>query len=287
MKKSMLYLNTSVIFLGTLFSSCSKTDEIDQFSEDPSAKDLSVETLNLKYSGKNDEKLRVFKGPQVQLGEGKIRSWISLDSEDFPVEIGLVMTSEVFNNLEILPESHTPVVLPLHHKAKELTPFEHVGVNWQSAGHLPVFLVKHFDIHFYMITNEERLAIPEYSASTDAAFNLFPPEGYMPGDYGAPPGEDAVYPQMGKHWLPLDLPSYLPFTEIMVLGTYNGEFIFIEPMITLEVLQSNPDFSGAYSQPMYFQETSNYPTTYNIYEDADTGDVYVSLSEFVARQAGE
>ncbi|MFD2518316.1 hypothetical protein [Salinimicrobium flavum] len=44
-----------------------------------------------------------------------------------------------------------------------------------------------------------------------------------------------------------------------------------------------PDFSGEHSQPEFFAESNNYPTRYNIYEDSKTGDIYISLSDFVAR----
>lgn len=287
MKKSMKYLCALVILSGTLFSSCSKTDEVEQLSEDQNSRNLSTESLEVKYPEKDKEKLNVFKGPEVQMGEGKARSFVSVDADGFPVEIGLVMSKEVLDNLAVLPPSSVATVLPFHHKAKELTPFEHIGINWQPDGHGPVFFVPHFDIHFYMISNEERLTIPEYSETTDALFNLYPPDGYMPEDYMTFPGENAIYPQMGKHWVPVDFPSYVPLSHIMVLGTYNGEFVFQEPMVSVDFLTSNPDFSGEYSQPLYFQESTNYPTKYNIYEDPKTHDIYITLSEFVARQAGE
>ena len=271
MKKSLFYHFTLFLFIGTLVSSCSKTEEIDLNSEG--------EALDA-IAAKKEEKVNIFKGPQVQYGSGKARSWISIDSDGKPAEIALVFTKEVFDNLEVLPAE---TVLTLHQKAKEVTPFEHIGVNWSPHGHLPVFLVPHFDLHFYMITNEERLAIPEYSPETDPLFNLYPPEGYMPEDYGTPPGQGSVYPQMGKHWLPLNLPDYLPFTAIMVLGTFNGEFTFIEPMMTVDFLMSSPDFSASFSQPEYYQESTYYPTVYNIYEDPKTMDIHISLSDFVFR----
>lgn len=287
MKKSLFYLWALVFCMGSMISSCSKTDDMDNYSEDQNSADLSVETLDVKYPLRKSEKLNIFKGPEVQLGEGKARSFVSVDEEGFPIEIGLVMRKEVLDNLSILPPSSVATVLPFHHKATELTPFEHIGINWQPTGHGPVFYVPHFDIHFYMISNEERLAIPEYSETTDPLFNLYPPEGYMPADYINFPGEGGVYPEMGKHWVPADFLSYVPLTHIVVLGTYNGEFVFQEPMVSVDYLLSNPDFSGDYSQPLYFQESTNYPTKYNVYVDPKTQDIYITLSDFVARQAGE
>lgn len=277
MKKLLFYHCTLIFFIGTFFSSCSKNEELNEENTANFRSD-NIEEMAAKKAG---ERINVFKGPQVQYGAGKARSWISIDAEGVPVEIALLFTQEVFDDLDLLPPTGT--VLPLHQKAKEVTPFEHIGVNWSPNGHPPAFLVPHFDLHFYMITNEERLAIPEYSPETDPLFNLYPPEGYMPSNYATPPGEGSVYPQMGKHWLPMPLADYLPFTSIMVLGTYNGEFTFIEPMMTAAMLMSSPDFSASFSQPDYFQESTYYPTVYNIYEDPETKDIHVSLSDFVLR----
>ncbi len=191
----------------------------------------------------------------------------SVDQEGFPVEIALEFTAGVYENLDILPFE---TVLPLHLKAKQLTPFEHITLNWNPHGHLPAFLVPHFDFHFYMISNEERMAIPEYSTETSALFNNLPTAGYMPANYGTPPGQGGVYPRMGKHWLPFNLPAYLPFSEIMVLGSFDGEYIFMEPMVELNYL-------------LNFQEINNYPTQYNIYHDDATGNTIISLTDFVSR----
>lgn len=277
MKKLLFYHCTLMIVIGTVFSSCSKTEEIEE--KPATLQNENFEGIAAKKSG---EKINVFKGPQVQYGEGKIRSFISIDEDNFPVEIGFIITQEVFDNVDILPGFDIATAFALHPKAKEVTPFEHLALKW-SEGHPPAFFDPHFDLYFYMITNEERMAIPEYTPATEDAFTLLPPEGFMPANYGTPPGEGGAYPIIGKHWLPLNLPDYLPFTTIMVLGSFNGEFIFIEPMATLDYLTNNPNFSGSYSQPELFQESTNYPTRYNVYEDPKTHDVYITLSDFVAR----
>lgn len=266
-----IYKKTLLIGLLFMIFSCSKQD-VGELETTQNG------TQELKSS--NKEKINVFKGPQVQLGNGKARSWISVNGEGFPVELALEFTSGVYENMENLP---LETVLPLHLKATQLTPFEHITLNWNPDGHLPAFLVPHFDFHFYMISNEARMAIPEYSEETSALFTNLPPAGYMPDNYGTPPGQGGVYPQMGKHWLPLNLPDFLPFTKIMVLGSYDGDYIFMEPMVELNYLQSNDAFSLDISQPLNFQESNNYPTKYNIYHDDATGNTIISLTEFVSR----
>jgi hypothetical protein len=282
--ENLFTMSKKIIVLGSLLLlfSCSQDEMVSN--------DLQ-ETTPVSLTAKmNSKKLNVFKGPQVALGFGKVRSWISVDPNGLPSEIGIEITPEAFKNLAMdnsksLPPDHETILVPLHLKATQLTPFDHIGLNWNPYGHEPegVFDVPHFDIHFYMISLEEQMAIPAWSPETDAAFNNYPPMGYMPADYFTPPGPATAEPQMGKHWLPINLPDYLPFSKIMIYGSYKGQLIFVEPMITLDYLLSNVAFSMNYSQPEHFAKAGNYPTKYNIYHDATTGNTYVTLSEFVYR----
>ena len=136
-----------------------------------------------------------------------------------------------------------------------------------------------------MISVEDQLAIPAWSNSTDLLFNLYPPDGYMPADYFTPPGSATAEPQMGKHWIPVNLGSFLPFSKIMIYGSYNGQTTFVEPMVTQDFLLSNESFSANYSQPENFKKAGNYPTQYSIFQDPATGNTYITLSHFVYRSA--
>ena len=127
------------------------------------------------------------------------------------------------------------------------------------------------------------MAIPHWSPSTDELFNAPLPPGYMPADYSTPPGPATAEAEMGKHWAPTNLGDYLPFSKIMIYGAYNGKFIFVEPMVTLDYFLSKPDFHEFYSQPDFFEKSGNYPTKYNIWYDETTGNTYVTLSDFVAQ----
>tara|TARA_R110000868_G_scaffold36900_4_gene130511 strand:- start:14982 stop:15752 length:771 start_codon:yes stop_codon:yes gene_type:complete len=251
--------------------------------------DLKTNTSKSFNAKSSALKFTIFKGPQVTLGYGKVRSWISADANGNPNEIGIELTREALLNPERdknnAPLAGSTIVIPLHLKAKQLTPFDHIGLNWNPNGHEPehVFDVPHFDIHFYMISVEQQLAIPAWSESTNDLFNNYPPLGYMPADYFTPPDAGTAEAQMGKHWLPINLPDYLPFSKIMIYGSFNGDFIFVEPMITLAYLLSNQESSLHYSQPEHFAKAGNYPTKYNVYHDANTGSTFITLSDFVMR----
>lgn len=283
--KLFLKQNKMTLLIGLIFiaHACSPNEET------LTSNDLLNHEASISFDKQNDQKVNVFKGPEVQYGKGKARSWISINVEGIPVEIGIELSKGVFANLSELAIGHElTTVLPLHYKAKEITPFEHIGLNFQPEGHGPVFWSEHFDFHFYTITNEERLAIPPYDANDPSivdAYNAFPDMTKMPMDYFKFPFSGGAYPQMGKHWVPQDWQTgYSPFTHVMILGSYNQKNNFIEPMITVDYLISGEEFSGAYSQPTTFEESgNNYPSAYNIYHNNETGSVYISLSNFVKR----
>lgn len=238
----------------------------------------SIDHVQLQISSaQSDQSLlsNTFKGPQVQMYSGQARSWITLSHTDVPLEIGIEMTAQAVATVG--HESGT-FALPLHHKAKDATAFEHIVINWNPHGHPPggVFTVRHFDFHFYTITNEERLAIPIYPLAV-AAFDNLPPTGYIPASYFPDPGG---VPLMGKHWADRSVAPGT-FTKTMIYGSYNGEVNFIEPMITESVILNGVPFSLPFAQPTGFAEHTYYPTKYKFY--VNNGKYYVTLSDFILR----
>jgi hypothetical protein len=218
------------------------------------------------------EQINTFKGPQVEVGDGKARSWISVNHEGTPLVIGYEMTSEAVTSMSALyPEEGAVFVLPLHHKAQELTPFDHLTIDWNPHGHPPAGIntVPHFDFHFYMIPLEERLAIP-FSPSTPV------PSGYMPDGWFIDP---VNIPQMGAHWSDRSVAPGT-FQATMIYGSYAGEVTFVEPMITLQEITTDQGMNIAYAQPRIYQEHGVwYPTAYSYYRVGDK--YYVTLSNFV------
>ncbi len=225
---------------------------------------------------------QTFRGPEVTMGNGKANSFFKIDDKGTPLEIGVEMTMEALNGLTQIPMdfAHSTFVLPPDQKALDLTPFDHLVANWNSHGHPPmdVFSVPHFDFHFYTITLAEQLAIPPYSLAAEK-FDLLPPAGFMPASYVADPGG---VPAMGKHWG--DPSKELPFTHVMTYGSYNGQLNFVEPMVTLALLQAGTTVKKPYAQPEKFAKAGKwYPTVYNIYMDPQTHKHFVTLTDFVKR----
>jgi hypothetical protein len=226
-----------------------------------------------------EAKANTYYSSQVKMGEGKARSWIRINHKGKPEEIGVEMTDDVLYNL---PGENFVVAIPFHSKAKEVTPFDHLYITWASHGHpLPgTFIDPHFDVRFFMTTLEEHLAIPPY-ATDPSGFDNLPPAGFMPTSYF--PNAPFYIPGLGVHWTNKTFDN--PVTKAMILGSYNGKFTFVSPIMILEVLQGGQTFSNiSYDQPQYFSETNKYyPRKYNIYRDNTTLKHYITLTDFVLR----
>jgi hypothetical protein len=77
-----------------------------------------------------------YSGSAIRMGNGTVRSFIAATPDGVPVELGIEMTRNAITNL---PVSHHKVNFPLSLPAiaKTLTPFDHLGVDWNNHGHAP------------------------------------------------------------------------------------------------------------------------------------------------------
>ena len=272
MKRKFLVLCTAVISLLSL-ASCNK-EKIES---------ISKQNTEQQITGRgNPEQVNIFKGPQVAMGNGFARSWISINHSDVPLELGIELTDGALYGLPQDPADFAAAtfLLPLHQKAKAATAFNHIVINWNVHGHEPdhVFDIPHFDFHFYMISEQEQTSIPPYPLAP-ASFDNLPPNSYWPDLYVPTPGG---VPTMGKHWINTTFAP--PFSKTMIYGSYNGRFTFVEPMITRDYLLQGDSFSEAYSQPHVFVPNNKfYPQTYNIYKDDASSKHYITLSNFAWR----
>lgn len=248
------------------FLSCQKENNL---------KNETSETNVTKAFSDQESKYNTFNGTEIPVGNGYAHTFITQSHTGVPQELGIVFTDEALSGL---PTTNTPYVLDFHNKTLESTPFKHLALGWSANGHpLPggAFIPSHFDIRFFMMSLEDRLAIP---APPAASILLSPPPGYMPTDYVA----DAPAAQIGRHWAPNNFTSGSTVDHTMILGSYNGDFTFVSPIVRRTILESGVEVSLPYSQPQYFALHGYYPTKYNIYKD-DKNRHYVTLTDFVWR----
>ena len=300
MKKKYRSLSASLVMCGIImiafmatFTSCKKTDlksstpAIESFAPNDNAIIVLPNTSNMSLRQSSpSEKYNTFYGPQVQMGNGHLRTWVNITHDGKPLAIGVEMTDGALTNLPQDPNdvAAATFMLPLHQKAQAVTPFDHVVIDWNVNGHPPVgvYDVPHFDFHFYKISVATQMAIPPYNVDP-TGFDVPIPAGYMPPIYVRIP--EGV-PQMGAHWFDPTSPEWHGggFTSTFIYGTYNGHVIFDEPMITLATLQSGNTIQKDIPQPQYFDPSGTYyPTAYSIWKDPATGRHYVSLNNMVWR----
>lgn len=230
----------------------------------------------------------IFSGPEVQVHDGKSRTWIQLNHQGNPERIGVTLTDKALNSVPVNGDGHghnhggteNNYILKFHPKGAVL-PFNHVGLNWNPTGHEPevIYGKPHFDFHFYMPTPQEVASIPPYEVDS-SKFKIWPAPDYFPPTYFNPGGG---VPQMGAHWLDATTPelSGAPFTQTFIYGSYNGKVTFYEPMITLDFLKANSNFSRPIPQPAKVQKTGWYPTTMRIIKHDGVTDII--LDAFVYR----
>jgi Domain of unknown function (DUF5602) len=222
----------------------------------------------------------IYKGALQAIGDGKAHSWVQFTG-DKPTSIGITLTKGALDNL---PHG-TPVSLSFTLPAEAVgkTPFDHIYLDFSHAGHEPVgtYDVAHFDLHFAMQTVAERSAIPPYSPATAAKFDNLPPDGIMPKPYIRLP---AGVPAMGVHWANPTTPEMNggKFTETLILGSYDGKMTFVEPMISLTLLQGKPSITKAIPMPTKFAKAGLFPMKYSIKQVGD--EVQISLDDMMLMQ---
>ncbi|HEX8843219.1 MAG TPA: DUF5602 domain-containing protein [Pyrinomonadaceae bacterium] len=231
-------------------------------------------------------KAKTIFGETKALGDGQVRSWVSLDGRGNPTAIGLTFNESVLSNLPKEPPpglEGTELSLALPPEAAA-TAFNHVRMDWNPHGHPPekIYDVAHFDFHFYMITEEERNGITvqgeDVARSTKAPAAEFMPEGYM----YVP---DSAIPRMGAHWInPVSRELHgQPFTRTLLYGSYNGNVIFVEPMIAKSFLETKTSLTEVIKLPAKYQRRAYYPTKYSVRYDPTTKEYTIALEGMTLR----
>lgn len=224
-------------------------------------------------------------GSTRSVGNGTIRSWAKLDHGKL-VAIGVTFDEGVLQGLPAEPppgEHSLEYSLTLPSEASDSV-FKHIGFNWNPHGHEPsnIYDVGHFDFHFYLISEKERMAITAAGDDLKKAYTPMPkefqPEGYVLGP-------DSAFPRMGAHWADPNSHEFHghPFTKTFIYGNYDGKLIFFEPMVTLDYLRTKPNVVEALKLPSKFAVPGYYPSSYSITYNAETREYTVALEGMTQR----
>jgi hypothetical protein len=238
---------------------------------------------------------RVVYGNAKSLGNGSARVFVTLDEHKKPASIGVAITESAMSGLPTTPVPPTPsaatLTLDLPKEAKG-TGYDHVMLDWNPNGHEPdhVYTHPHFDFHFYTISEKEQMSIMPTSPDFDKRASRVPDAKFAPPGYVAaytlmnasPPA--ATIPMMGLHWIDgaaHELHGQM-FTTTFLWGSYDGKFIFIEPMITKAYIESakaapSNELVMPLGAPAKYQHPGYYPASYAVRYDAAAKEYRISL----------
>lgn len=208
-------------------------------------------------------------GAPVDMGSGRARTYVVVDgTTGRAVELGVALSEAA---LEKLPE-HSPDHGPGTHgpyseylldlPAGHQTPYRFVEVDWNPQGHGGPYTAPHFDFHFYRVPLETRNEITLDAPEFEARAARLPAADEIPAGYASthvllnttPAG--MTVPRMGLHWVdtasPELPPRNQPFTTTFIVGSWNGQVIFDEPMVTRDFIlaqRTGPSTAGSIPVP--------------------------------------
>ncbi|MFI5716160.1 hypothetical protein [Nocardia sp. NPDC051750] len=260
-------------------------------------------------------------GESKSLGNGTLTSYSQTDAAGTPLVIGVVATDSAYDGLPHEPPTdgqfcfdkngdgtiahhgecaggyeHVMALNPAF-SGRDDIPFTYAMVNWNPHGHVPagVWDSPHFDMHFYLDENAERLAIrtgPCLQLTDCADYSLgkvLPAQKYRHPDFV---DLDAVEPAMGNHLIDSTTPELNggPFTHTFIYGSWNGEITFYEPMVNLDQYTglrggTLEDFCTDLKQPQAWQKAGYYPTRYCLRHRDNRAETLTTLENFVYRTA--
>jgi hypothetical protein len=227
-----------------------------------------------------------YDGPSRDMGGGSAHAFITLDADGKPTAIGIRMSETALLGLPAEPPPDADgweYVLSLPKEAA-ISGYKHVVIDWNPKGHIPigVYNTPHFDFHFYLISPEQREKITAKGEDLARAHKAPAPE-LMPEGYILPEGTEV--PRMGAHAIDTTAPEFnkLAFAKTFIYGFYDGEMIFVEPMMTKAFLETKPNTTDPVKLPETYSIHAYYPKMYSVTYNATHGEYEVSLENLIYR----
>jgi hypothetical protein len=228
---------------------------------DPSVAEIAA--LDAKAKANQDKNVVTYYGRTYPIYGGVMRSLVQVNKSGEIVAVGMMISERSLNNL---PKEAASFVLEFP-KQVVATPFTHITFEWNPMGHFPmeIYGAPHFDIHYYTISNEERMQIPFIeNVPMEDVMAVWPymPEHYVPTMVSEP--------HMGMHWINPASPEFAgePFTHTMIMGSHEKKVAFFEPMFTLDYLLSKPNVAFPINPYAQVQKPGlYYPTLYSFAYD--------------------
>jgi hypothetical protein len=260
-------------------------------------------------------------GSAQRIGDGTVRTYVLYDpaNRSVPIEVGIALSAKALENLPAPMAKHGATDAMSSHfdtherllamPAQNPTPYKFIQFNWNPGGHEPpgVYDAAHFDFHFWTVSNDVRESIVPEKGDFAAKGGRLPEEQFRSQFYvdnataAHAPAAAVTVPKMGLHWLDVRSPELQglvghperaqKFTKTYIYGSWDGKFVFDEPMITREYLAAKGTAEGANRDEMIEMPTparrevaGYYPRAYRISYDPDTKEYRVALTRLTWQQ---
>ncbi|MBX3199906.1 MAG: DUF5602 domain-containing protein [Labilithrix sp.] len=207
--------------------------------------------------GAVEEELTLVNGKSGDLFDGTAKSFAKVNTEGTVVSVGVVFSLAALTSGPKPHPFQDDLVLDMPAVAKEQTILHHLRANWLPGGHGPTpYADPHFDFHFLRGTRAE---IDDIDCAADLRNGKTMPEAdKIPKGYGQP---ELCVNAMGYHSWPKADTSGGKFTASLIMGYWEGNVVFLEPMITLKTLEKKATFEIPIAKPASAGgATTLYPT---------------------------
>lgn len=143
-------------------------------------------------------------------------------------------------------------------------------------------------LQFYTVSAATQAAILPNDPRWATKSGNLPGTAFVPTDYvsTAEPIAASAVPQVGVHSSDVKSPEFTGqgFSCTFIYGSWDGQFIFLEPMITKAYLDSHPaNVTRSIPQPAQWAKSGSYPTTYTVNYDASTKEFRITLGGLTKR----
>jgi hypothetical protein len=252
-------------------------------------------------------------GVAQRIGNGTVRTYVLFDPANrrVPIEVGIALSAKALEGLPEPMEMKNSDAMSGHFDTHERllalpdanpTPYQFIQFNWNPGGHEPPGLYDrpHFDFHFWTVPVDVRNSIVPSTPGFAEKAAAYPGADYRTPFYvdaataAKAPAAVVTVPQMGVHWLDLRSGEFTGrgFTKTYIVGSWDGRFVFDEPMITRDYIvakraaadPAQRDEIIAIPTPERRAVAGYYPQAYRISFDAETNEYRIALTRLIRQQ---
>ena len=234
----------------------------------------------------------IVQGETQTFGSAQMSTWAKLDSNGLVLEAGAVIPMSIIRDMPAPGDGPGGAIAALKYPAAVVatTFFNTMVAQSNMTGHPgPYYAAPHFDFHFYQVPKATVLTyVPSIDEHTCADPLSQPPNVVsLPSNYVM---ESTCVAYMGTHAITNEDAAAMAgtklFSKSMIQGYYGGKVIFVEPMVTQELMLTKQSFSLPVPMPAHFglAAPTLYPTEFRADYDSAKDAYIFTFSRFITVQ---